>query len=208
MLYIALGILVVAVIVIALVLYFKNARTGGETGFFELLFTPEHKLAGTYGERVAQRLVEGVLHEDDRLVTNVQIEFDGKPAEMDCVVVNKYGVFIIEVKNYSGCIVGGEEDYEWLKYKTSRGGNTYEKTVKNPIKQVKRQVWILARYLDYYGMGAWVEGYSILLQGNSPVESPYILNSAEEIDRAIHTPSRKMLDAATVEGIAELLKTE
>ncbi|MBR5115093.1 MAG: NERD domain-containing protein [Oscillospiraceae bacterium] len=206
MLYIALGILAVAVIVFALVLYFKNARTGDRMGFFDLLFTPEHKLAGMNGEKAVQRIVETVLREDDRLVTNVQIESDGKPAEMDCVVVNKYGVFVIEVKNYSRYIVGGEDDYEWVKYKTSRGGNTYEKTVKNPIKQVKRQVWILARYLDYYGLNAWVEGYAILLQDNSPVESQYILNSAEEIDRAIHTASRRMLDAKTVESIYDLLK--
>lgn len=56
------------------------------------------------------------------------------------MVINRYGVFIIEVKNYKGELVGNGDDYEWKKYKTTGAGNTYEKTVKNPIRQVKRQI--------------------------------------------------------------------
>ena len=121
------------------------------------------------------------------------------------VIVNKYGVFIIEVKNYTGYIVGNEDDFEWQKFKTTDAGNTYEKTVKNPIPQVKRQVDILARYLKYYGPRVWVKGYAILLQGNSPVDSKYLLKSVADIDRAIHTPDRRMLDAKTLESITKLL---
>ena len=135
----------------------------------------------------------------------MSIEYDGKPAELDNVVVNKYGVFIIEVKNYSGFIVGGEDDYEWKKYKTTDAGNTYVKTVKNPIRQVKRQIYILARYLEYYGSRVWVHGYAILLHGNSPVRSEYVLTSKADIDHAIHTVDRRMLDTKTVDRIVELL---
>jgi len=58
-------------------------------------------------------------------------------------------------------IVGGEDDFEWQKYKTTEAGNTYEKTVKNPIRQVKRQIDILAHFLDYYGARAWIEGFHV-----------------------------------------------
>lgn len=79
----------------------------------------------------------------------MSIAYDGRPAELDCVVVNKNGVFVIEVKNYVGVLFGKENEYEWKKYKKTAAGNVYEKTVKNPIKQVKRQVYILAKYLEY-----------------------------------------------------------
>ena len=171
----------------------------------EFFFTPEYKRAGIRGEEAAARAIESVLREGDRLFTNVSIEYDGKPAELDNVIVNKYGVFIIEVKNYTGYIVGNEDDYVWQKYKTTDAGNTYEKTVKNPIKQVKRQVFILAHYIEYYGLRVWVKGYTILLHGNSPVESEYMLNSVSDIDRAIHTKGRRMLDEKTVESITRLL---
>ncbi len=149
-----------------------------------------------------------MLREGDRLFTNVSIGYDGKPAELDNVIANKYGVFIIEVKNYTGRIIGGEDDYEWQKYKTTDAGNTYEKTVKNPIKQVKRQIYILARYLEYYGSRVWVRGYAILLHGNSPVQSEYILTSVADIDRAIHTSDRRMLDAKMLEKITELMSSK
>ena len=169
------------------------------------VFTPEYKLAGDYGERFAAQAIRSVLRDDDWLFSNVTVEYDGKLAELDNVIVNKYGVFIIEVKNYTGAIIGDENDFEWQKYKTTNAGNTYEKTVRNPIRQVKRQVFILARYLEYYGVQVWVNGYAILLQGNSPVESKYLLSSTGDIDRAIHTRGRTVLSSATVERIAKLL---
>ena len=183
----------------------KKPREKEKSGFWEWIFTPEYKREGIRGEIAASKIIQSVLKDGDRLFTNVNIEYDGKPAELDDVVVNKYGVFIIEVKNYTGYIVGGAEDYEWKKYKTTDGGNTYEKTVKNPIKQVKRQVHILARYLEYYGVKVWVRGYAILLHGNSPVKSEYILTGVDEISRAIHTVDRRMLNNNTVEEISKLI---
>ena len=133
------------------------------------------------------------MRDDDRLFTNVSINYDGRPAELDNVIVNKYGVFVIEVKNYAGAIYGNEDDFEWQKYKTTDAGNTYVKNVKNPLKQVKRQCYLLARYLENYGTKVWVNGYAILIQGNSPVVSDHILNNIYDIERVIHTPGRKML---------------
>ena len=200
------GIIAVIAIIVILATRSKNRpNSGNEPGFREWIFTPEYKRAGIRGEEAATRAIRSVLREGDRLFTNVSIGYDGKPAELDNVIVNKYGVFIIEVKNYTGRIIGGEDDYEWQKYKTTDAGNTYEKTVKNPIKQVKRQIYILARYLEYYGSRVWVRGYAILLHGNSPVQSEYILTSVADIDRAIHTSDRRMLDAKTLEKITELM---
>ena len=182
-----------------------NTNNGEKPGFWDWIFMPEYKRVGIRGEEAAVKAIQSVLRDGDRLFTNVRIEYDGKPAELDNVIVNRYGVFIIEVKNYSGQIVGGEDEYEWRKYKTTEAGNTYEKTVRNPIKQVKRQTYILAKYLDYYGVRVWIRGYAILLHGNSPVKSGYILTSLSDVDRAIHTADRKMLDVKTVERIAKLL---
>ena len=163
---------------------------------------------GRQGERQAAELIRSVLREGDHLFTNVEISFEGRPAEIDAVVVNTCGVFVIEVKNYSGKLVGGEDDYEWKKYHMTEAGNVYAKMVKNPIKQMKRQVYLLAHYLEYYGNKAWVEGYAMLLHRNSPVNSKYILASTREIDRAIHTPSRTKLTARAVRQISNLLEQE
>lgn len=167
--------------------------------------TPEYKRVGIRGEIKASNAILSVMRPDDRLFTNVSINYDGRPAELDNVIVNKYGVFVIEVKNYAGVIYGNEDDFEWQKHKTTDAGNTYVKTVRNPIKQVKRQCYLLARYLEYYGTKVWVNGYAILIQGNSPVVSDYILNNIYDVDRVIHTPGRKMLSPKTIDDISRLL---
>ena len=70
--------------------------------------TPERR-AGRRGEMIATDIIKGVLRDGDYLLTNVSISYDGRPAELDNVVVNKYGVFIIEVKNYKGRLCGEED---------------------------------------------------------------------------------------------------
>lgn len=162
--------------------------------------------AGRKGEELVTDIIESVLRPGDRLLTNVKLEFDDKEAECDNIIVNQYGVFIIEVKNYVGKLYGDEDDFEWTKRKTTDAGNVYEKEVKNPIRQVKRQTHILAKYLDYYGCDVWVEGRAYLVNNNSPVISPYMLRSVKDIDNLLHTPNKNKLSAKNIEKICKLLK--
>ena len=48
------------------------------------------------GEAAAVKIIRSVMRDDDRLFTGVSIEYDGKKTELGNVIVNKYGVFIIE----------------------------------------------------------------------------------------------------------------
>ena len=162
------------------------------------------EIIGRIGEEKAKEMIQSVMHGDDYLFTNVEIEYDGKNAELDNVIVNKYGVFIIEVKNYNGYLVGDENDYEWKQYKKTRAGNVYMGNVKNPIKQVKRQIYILSNKFKFYGINVWIRGYVMLMQHNNPIDSPYFLLCAEDIDRAIHSKNRAMLSSETVEAIINL----
>lgn len=80
-------------------------------------FEPASRRAGRHGEEIAAELIRRVLREDDCLLTNIEITHDGRQAEMDCIVVNRFGVFVFGVKNYSGQLMGDEDDYEWQKIK-------------------------------------------------------------------------------------------
>ncbi|MBQ6463856.1 MAG: NERD domain-containing protein [Pseudobutyrivibrio sp.] len=142
--------------------------------------------AGRRGEEIATDIISRVLTDDDILLTNVRISFEGSRSEVDNLIINSHGVFIIEAKNYVGELVGGLDDYEWKKYKITPGGDIYCKTVKNPIKQVKRQIYILSHILKQHKLDVWVDGYVILLEKNSPVDDNMILESLSDIDKAIH----------------------
>ncbi len=165
--------------------------------------TPE-KRAGRMGEKLATGLIKEILKGGDLLFTNIPIKAAGKQTEIDNLIINKNGIFIIEVKNYSGEIFGEEDDSEWIKNKVTPGGNIYQKVIKNPIGQVKRQEYILAHYLKEHGFKVWVRGYVFFVEMNSPIKSSYVLDTRRDIDRAIHGSSEIFLDGNTVRRIADL----
>ena len=153
-------------------------------------FETEQRRAGRRGEMAAAMLVSEILRPEDHLLRNVQLVVDEHPVECDLVVVNPNGVFIIEVKNLQGTLVGEEEDKEWVQQNLTAGGNFYVKTFRNPIKQMKRQVHWLAIYLRKHAVNIWVEGYVFFVQMNSPIHSADILETQQDIDNAIHSPLR------------------
>ncbi len=165
----------------------------------------EQRQVGKQGEIEAWKFLQSVMRPNDHLLRNVALSYDGRRTELDLVVVNENGVFIIEVKNYKGILSGKEEDFEWEKVSQSRGGNFYSKQVKNPIRQVKRQIYLLAHYLQYYGERVWVEGYVILLHNQSPVQSEKVLHNTLELDRRLHTAGREKLSRKRVKAICDLL---
>jgi len=161
--------------------------------------------AGRRGEEIATDIISRVLTDDDILLTNVRISFEGSRSEVDNLIINSHGVFIIEAKNYVGELVGDLDDYEWKKYKTTPGGDIYCKTVKNPIKQVKRQIYILSHILRQHKLDVWVDGYVILLEKNSPVDDNMILESLSDIDKAIHGIGSNRLSDREIDIITDIL---
>ena len=172
---------------------------------YQSSFEDGQKKAGRYGERVAIHLIQEILNEKDVLLTNVKISFEDRETELDDVIINNRGVFIIEVKNYSGTLSGDEDDFEWIKNKEAEAGIFYHKMVKNPIKQVKRQISILSQYLRENGVFIWVEGYTFLVENNSPINSSYVLNTQKDIHTAIHLGTNNKITKKTKEKIIKLL---
>lgn len=169
-------------------------------------FEPPERKFGKDGERIAADEIRKVLRQGDILLNNVTLSFDGRPAELDNVIINENGVFIVEVKRYVGILSGSEEDFEWQKYKVTHTGNVYDKSVKNPIRQVKRQIFLLSRYLKSNHLPVWVEGFVLLLDNKSPVASNYVLSSTAQLGRIIHTPGREKLSRDRILKLRALLK--
>lgn len=169
------------------------------------VFESPKERAGRRGEAVAFYFIQDVLLESDEILRNIEINIEEGRTELDCVVINNRGVFIIEVKNLSGQLVGDEKDRDWVQYKYSSGGNMYQKTIGNPIGQVRREVFLLSRYLKHSGIDVWIEGYVLFIEDNSPVKSEYVLETQKDIDRVIHRGYNNKLSKGKVSRILEAL---
>ena len=166
----------------------------------------QKRIAGKEGELQAKKILNHYLNENDLLLNNVNISIHGRNTELDYVVINNNGIFIFEVKNFSGKLVGNEDDQYWNKYKISSGNKEYIKEIRNPIKQLKREIYLLKEYLKYYGVDLWIEGYVLFVNMNSPVESEYTINDQSEIDDILHLRRNQVLTKNEIEKIISILK--
>lgn len=166
----------------------------------------QKRIAGKEGELQAKKILNHYLNENDLLLNNVNISIHGRNTELDYVVINNNGIFIFEVKNFSGKLVGNEDDQYWNKYKISSGNKEYIKEIRNPIKQLKREIYLLKEYLKYYGVDLWIEGYVLFVNMNSPVESEYTINDQSEIDDILHLRRNQALTKNQIEKIISILK--
>ena len=92
--------ILIAVLIIIVVTNIGNNSSGNnkKPHTYEpwVIEAPE-KRAGRRGEHIATEIIKGVLREGDYLFTNISVSYDGKRTELDNVVVNKYGVFILSL---------------------------------------------------------------------------------------------------------------
>lgn len=190
-------IIVIIFFVIILFIFLLLSLSNGED---------QKRIAGKEGELQAKKILNHYLNENDLLLNNVNISIHGRNTELDYVVINNNGVFIFEVKNFSGKLVGNEDDQYWNKYKISRGNKEYIKEIRNPIKQLKREIYLLKEYLKYYGVDLWIEGYVLFVNMNSPVESEYTVNDKSEIDDILHLRRNQVLTKNQIEKIMSILK--
>lgn len=161
----------------------------------------EIKSAGNKGEAYFNNMLKSILRDDDVLIRNVCLQ----EAEIDSLIINNNGIFIVEVKNYNGRLYGKSDDFEWTKEKVSPGGNVFYKQVKNPIKQVKRQTYKLSQFLKENNIRIWISGYAYFINGNSPVDDESVIYDIDEFDRIIHTTSGKQYDERLINKAIEAL---
>jgi len=130
------------------------------------------KRAGAEGEDVTLEMLSSLP--DSYTVLN-QVLVPNKASrtghtEIDFLVIGPNGIFVIEVKNNNGRIVGSEEEREWVAHKVGRKGTPYTAPMKNPIKQLKNQIWALRNFSNERGHRAWIEGLIFFSNPKSSIE--------------------------------------
>jgi len=126
-------------------------------------------LSGHNGERALYKIIKHIKWSGDCAVfTNLPVMYRKSHSEIDMLLVGERGILIIEVKNHSGAIIGGEDDDFWVQRKKLREGRNTEKKMLNPLIQLKRQRGIIKGLLHENGMDVWVE--NVLFFSNPSVK--------------------------------------
>lgn len=108
-----------------------------------LLAIMRPRLIGYSGEKRVASLLQRLPETDYVVVNDLLLPVNGRTTQIDHVVVSLYGIFVIETKNYSGMIYGGEHSETWTK---NVDGNKY--TIPNPIRQNRLHVAAISSILN------------------------------------------------------------
>ena len=102
-------------------------------------YSPAH--IGAAGESKVSGILQS-LPDEYRKINGVIIPNTNGTTQIDHIVVSRYGVFVIETKNYSGWIFGANNSKKWKQTFRSESYYFY-----NPIKQNWGHIYALSEFL-------------------------------------------------------------
>lgn len=110
-------------------------------GILIKMLTP--KVKGWFGETIVATMLSGLPENEYKVLNNIMLDNEYGTTQIDHVIVSKYGIFVIETKNYKGWIIGNEYADQWTK-------NMYGKkyNFRNPLKQNYAHVKALEALLN------------------------------------------------------------
>lgn len=97
---------------------------------------------GKVGERAVSYWLGKLPVEDYKVINDVMLKFGGWTSQIDHVVISRYGIFVIETKNFEGRISGGRDSAYWTQ---NIYGYKYE--LRNPIHQNASHVSAIRKLL-------------------------------------------------------------
>ena len=108
----------------------------------------ETNATGEHGERLTKKQLDQ-LPGESRILQNLYVpKNNGFTTELDLVLVNEKGIYVIESKNLSGWIFGNDRQNEWTQ--VLKGGKKYR--FPNPVWQNNGHINALKQYLgNVYG---------------------------------------------------------
>lgn len=74
------------------------------------------KIRGFMGEFWVKMELSKLSKEDYIVLNDVMVESNNKTHQIDHIVLSKYGIFVIEMKNYYGLITGSEYKDKWCQH--------------------------------------------------------------------------------------------
>lgn len=131
---------------------------------------------GRLGEKKVERFLSKNLNKEDYYIfEDVTLQIGSDTTQIDIIIVSKQGIFVIEVKNYKGCIVGDEKQKQWIQQLYQ-----VENTFQNPIHQNYKHIKFLSMILNkkkiiFYNLVVFVGGEFKTKMPNHVIQKPFKL---------------------------------
>lgn len=150
-------------------------------------------IKGAEGELSVKVFLRFLKKKDYRVLNNLTLYGAGYKSQIDHVVVSKFGIFVIETKNYKGWILGGEHSQYWTQVIFKRKEKLY-----NPIRQnfghIKALKFHLSGYpyTKYIPIVVFTNRATLKVKTNSDVIYTYrLLRTMKQYDQVVLSDTTK-----------------
>ena len=128
------------------------------------------------------------------------LKIGDRTTQIDHILVNRAGVFVIETKNFSGVITGAKDDDSW-KHIAKHG---YENMFYNPIRQNETHVKLVKEIL---GNKSPIFSLVVFVNNNKPLFSPdTVVNMSEFRNKVIEKSLEINLSSEEIQNVAAIIK--
>lgn len=204
---------VVAIIVIVLVIYIYRKHKSGDnvknykdeynyekTSTNSNRSTISAKIKGKTGEIGVANILGWSISGKKYVFNNYKFRDGVKTIQIDHILINQNGVFVIETKSYEGYIVGAENSLNWKQYLA--GGKVVNEFY-NPVKQNKTHVYYIRNMLPKS-----INVYSVIVFTKADVTSLNISNVilSGQLKRYINTNRGNVIDTHLITDAYDILK--
>ena len=164
------------------------------------LFRP--KIKGRMGERIVSARLNTFLFDDYRILDDVILKTNRGTTQIDHIVVSKYGIFVIETKNYKGWIFGHENSEKWTQNLYG-----YKYALAYPVRQNQTHIRTIRRTLSDGGRYPIISivAFSGKASLNVTVESAHVIYWRDLVP-TIKQYRTEVIDDEQVQHIATTLQ--
>ena len=194
------GYILIAIVAILGTLYFFLILKKGKKKTRELEIPTADK--GKEGELEVQKIIGKTIPGEQYVINNLMLKITEQiTCQIDHVLVNSSGVYVIETKNWSGTIYGKENDRYWTQVLTK----TEKRTHQNPIKQNKTHVQNISNIL---GEKLPISSVVVLVQGNTKKINAPGVYTLEELKELISKKDNKITPEEMRKAYHKLLQAD
>ena len=143
-------------------------------------------LKGEFGEHLVESILGENVYGEKYVINGYIYERNGKSTEIDHIVVNTRGVFVIETKNRAGDIYGSDAEEEWTQV---LGDGDIVHKFRNPVLQNAAHVTKIKSIL---GDETPVYSLVVFVQNNTENISSDVVVPLAELTQAINRGTPKL----------------
>ena len=157
------------------------------------------KIKGFLGEKSVSTILSLLPKEDYRVLNDCLLPTESGTTQIDHIVLSRFGIFVIETKNYSGKLYGKEFSEHWTQINGKSKVSIY-----NPLRQNYHHTKVLEGLLELPS-SCFIPVVVFSVESTVKVESSKPLVYTVNLNRLIRSYEQEVIDPSLLNGLAKTI---